>query len=229
MGEFAYSVFGFLVAIAILVAVHEYGHFQVARKLGVKVLAFSIGFGRPLVRWRWNNGPTEYTIGLIPLGGFVKMLDEREGAVSADEVDQAFNRKSLAVRSAIVAAGPAFNFLFAIVAIWLLLVAGSDDIEPRIGLVTEDSLADIAGFEAGDVLLEIDGKEVKTWGQHQFYLLDQAMQGNAVAIRISRPALGERELKVDFGALDQDPYRQINGLLRKSVSGHPYLPRSSVI
>ena len=203
MGTFGYSVFGFLVAIAILVSIHEYGHFWVARKLGVKVLKFSIGFGKPLFRWRWNNGPTEYTISLIPLGGFVKMLDEREGEVPADEVDQAFNRKSLAVRSAVVAAGPAFNFLFAILAIWLVFVVGSDDIDPQIGMVTEGSLADTAGFEVGDVLIEVDGKEVKTWGQYQFYLLDQAMKGNHVSMRVSNPTLGEREMGIDFSALDQ--------------------------
>jgi len=203
MGGFGYSVLGFLIAIAILVAVHEYGHFWVARKLGVKVLKFSIGFGKPLFRWRWNNGPTEYTISMIPLGGFVKMLDEREGEVRADEADQAFNRKSLAVRSAVVAAGPAFNFLFAILAIWLVFVTGSDDIDPQVGLVTEDSLAQASGFEAGDVLVEVDGKDVKTWGQHQFYLLDQAMKGNQVSIRVSNPVVGERELSIDFSTLDQ--------------------------
>ena len=203
MGGFGYSLFGFLVAIAILVAVHEYGHFWVARKLGIKVLKFSIGFGRPIFRWRWNNGPTEYIIGLIPLGGFVKMLDEREGDVRTDEVDQAFNRKSLAVRSAVVAAGPAFNFLFAILAIWVVFVAGTDDIDPLIGTVTEGSLAESAGFEPGDVLTEIDGKEVKTWGQHQFYLLHQAMKGNPITLRVSNTTFGERELDIDFSALDQ--------------------------
>ena len=203
MGGFGYSLFGFLVAIAILVAVHEYGHFWVARKLGIKVLKFSIGFGRPIFRWRWNNGPTEYIIGLIPLGGFVKMLDEREGDVRADEVDQAFNRKSLAVRSAVVAAGPAFNFLFAILAIWVVFVAGTDDIDPLIGTVTEGSLAESAGFEPGDVLTEIDGKEVKTWGQHQFYLLHQAMKGNPITLRVSNTTFGEREMDIDFSALDQ--------------------------
>ena len=203
MGGFGYSLFGFLVAIAILVAVHEYGHFWVARKLGIKVLKFSIGFGRPIFRWRWKNGPTEYIIGLIPLGGFVKMLDEREGDVQADEVDQAFNRKSLAVRSAVVAAGPAFNFLFAILAIWVVFVAGTDDIDPLIGTVTEGSLAESAGFEPGDVLTEIDGKEVKTWGQHQFYLLHQAMKGNPITLRVSNTTFGEREMEIDFSALDQ--------------------------
>ena len=203
MGGFGYSLFGFLVAIAILVAVHEYGHFWVARKLGIKVLKFSIGFGKPIFRWRWNNGPTEYIIGLIPLGGFVKMLDEREGDVRADEVDQAFNRKSLAVRSAVVAAGPAFNFLFAILAIWVVFVAGTDDIDPLIGTVTEGSLAESAGFEPGDVLTEIDGKEVKTWGQHQFYLLHQAMKGNPITLRVSNTTFGEREIEIDFSALDQ--------------------------
>ncbi len=226
MGAFAYSVFGFLVAVAILVAIHEYGHFWVARKLGVKVLQFSIGFGRPLFRWRWKDDPTQYTIGMIPLGGFVKMLDEREGKVRSDEVDQAFNRKSLAARSAIVAAGPAFNFLFAIVAIWLVFVAGSDDMDPRIGRVAEGSLADIAGFEAGDTLVGVDGKEVKTWGQHQFYLLDQAMKGNRVSIRVTNPVLGERDLAVDFSALDQS--RVASRPITSQMGIWPILPAAVV-
>ena len=113
---FTSSLLGFVAAIAILVTVHEYGHFQVARRLGVKVLKFSIGFGPALFKWRRRNDPTEYCIGLIPLGGYVKMLDEREGEVEAEEREMAFNRKSLAARSAIVVAGPAYNFLFAIFA-----------------------------------------------------------------------------------------------------------------
>ena len=141
MSGFAYSLGGFLVAIAILVAVHEFGHFWVARKLGVKVLKFSIGFGKSLVSWRRKDDPTEYSISMIPLGGYVKMLDEREGEVAADELDQAFNNKSLKVRSAVVFAGPAFNFLFAFFAIWLVFQIGSPDIEPVIGEVAEDSVA----------------------------------------------------------------------------------------
>ena len=203
MSTFAYSLFGFIAAIAILVTVHEYGHFQVARKLGVKVLKFSIGFGRPLFTWRRKNDPTEYCIGLIPLGGYVKMLDETEGEVDPAEVERAFNRKSLSVRSAIVVAGPAYNFLFAIFAIWLMLVAGSDDIESLVGRVSENSLAQQAGFRAGDRIISVDGRAVSTWGQHQLYLLHQAMKGNVADFKVIGDDHNERSLRVDFSTLDQ--------------------------
>ncbi len=203
MSAFGYSLFGFLVAIAILVAVHEFGHFWVARKLGVKVLKFSIGFGKTIFSWRRRGDPTEYSIGLIPLGGYVKMLDEREGEVAEHERAQAFNIQPLPVRTAVVAAGPLFNFLFAIVAIWLVFVVGSDDIEPVIGEVVEASVAERAGFRAGDLLTGVDGKEVKTWGQHQFYMLHQAMKGNAIKVSVSNPQYGDRTLQVDFSGMDQ--------------------------
>jgi len=184
MSAFLYSLLGFIVAIAILVAVHEFGHFQVARACGVKVLKFSIGFGRPLFTWRRAGDPTEYCIGCIPLGGYVKMLDESEGEVAGDERAQAFNRQSLAKRAAIVVAGPAYNFLFAIAAVWLVFVAGSDDIAPVIGEVQAESAGERAGFRAGDRLLSVDGREVRAWGQHQFYLIHQAMKGNTVAFEV---------------------------------------------
>ena len=203
MSDFGYSFLGFLLAIVILVAVHEYGHFWVARKLGVKVLKFSIGFGKSLLKWRRKNDPTEYSIGIIPLGGFVKMLDEREGDVAPEEIHQAFNRKSLAVRTAVVAAGPIFNFLFAIFAIWLVFVSGSADIEPVVGQVVEKSIAENAGFKAGDVMLKLDGKTVKTWGQHQFYMLHQAMKGNPLEFSVANPVHGSRTIKIDFSELDQ--------------------------
>ncbi|CAJ2376625.1 MAG: RIP metalloprotease RseP [Gammaproteobacteria bacterium] len=197
MTSFAYGLFGFLAAIAVLVAVHEYGHFWVARRLGVGVLRFSIGFGKPLLRWRRRGDPTEYVIGMIPLGGYVKMLDEREGEVPEELRESAFNRQSLAARSAIVAAGPAFNFLFALFAIWLVLVAGSGDIEPVVGGVEEDSPAMRAGFREGDRLLRIDGREVRGFGQHQLYLLHRAMKGGAVDFEVARDG-GRRDLRVDF-------------------------------
>ncbi len=203
MSTFAYSLFGFIAAIAILVTVHEYGHFQVARKLGVKVLKFSIGFGRPLFTWHRNNDPTEYCIGMIPLGGYVKMLDETEGEVDQAEANMAFNRKSLGVRSAIVVAGPAYNFLFAIFAIWLLFVAGSDDIEPVVGRVSENSPAQQAGFRAGDRIISVDRRAVSTWDQHQLYLLHQAMKGNTADFKVIGNDNLERSLRVDFSTLDQ--------------------------
>jgi regulator of sigma E protease len=203
MNAFAYSLIGFLAAIAILVTVHEYGHFWVARKLGVKVLKFSIGFGKPIFSWRRKNDPTEYVIGAIPLGGYVKMLDEREGDVPEEEKHQAFNRQSLGVRTAVVFAGPLFNFLFAILAIWFVFVVGSDDIEPVIGQVVEESIAEKAGFMAGDSIVSIDGKDVQSWGQHQFYMLHQAMKSNQIEVGVSSVQNGDRTLVVDFAEIDQ--------------------------
>ncbi len=203
MVDFAYSLGGFLVAVAILVAVHEFGHFWVARLLGVKVLKFSIGFGRSLFTWHRKDDPTEYVVGLVPLGGYVKMLDEREGAVDAKERRYAFNRKPLGVRSAIVFAGPAFNFLFAIAAIWLVFVVGSPDIEPVVGEVSESSFARDAGFLPGDELVAVDGKPVRTWGQYQLYMLHQAMKGNVVRVAVDNPDHGGRDLELDFSRIDQ--------------------------
>ena len=203
MSGFGYSLFGFLVAIAILVAVHEFGHFWVARKLGVKVLKFSIGFGKSIFTWRRKNDPTEYVIGLIPLGGYVKMLDEREGDVPEDEAKAAFNRQSLSVRSAVVFAGPAFNFLFAIFAIWLVFISGAPDIKPVVGDVLTDSIAEQSGFQPGDKLVTVDGRQVRTWSDQQFYLMHQAMKSNQVTFEVENSSGQSREIDVDFANLDQ--------------------------
>ncbi|MXZ81176.1 MAG: RIP metalloprotease RseP [Gammaproteobacteria bacterium] len=211
-----YSVAGFLVAIAILVAVHEFGHYWVARRLGVKVLKFSIGFGKSILNWRRPGDPTEYSIGIVPLGGYVKMLDEREDEIPEEERDQEFNNKPLAVRTAIVYAGPAFNFLFAIVAIWMVFMIGSRDYEPVVGQVLEQSPAQEAGFQSGDRLIEIDGRAVRTWGQHQLYLLHRAMQGRRIVFSVEHPEHGIRDLELDFGHFDQ---RRLVGQPLTSVIG----------
>jgi regulator of sigma E protease len=163
MEDLALKIVAFIVAIGLLVAVHEFGHFWVARRLGVKVLRFSIGFGRPL--WRRQTAPDqpEYVIAAIPLGGYVKMLDEREGPVAREEQHQAFNRQPLWVRTAVVAAGPAFNFLFAILAFWLVLTLGETGLRPLVGTVAPQSAAERAGFEAGDEILTVNGQRTPTW------------------------------------------------------------------
>ena len=126
-----YMIVGTLVALGVLVTFHEFGHFWVARRCGVKVLRFSVGFGMPLLRWHDRRG-TEFVIAAIPLGGYVKMLDEREGEVPADQLDQSFNRKTVRQRIAIVAAGPIANFLLAMVFFWFLAMLGSEQIRPVI-------------------------------------------------------------------------------------------------
>ena len=135
----------FIVALGVLITFHELGHYLVARGCGVKVLQFSVGFGRPL--WRRKFGPdnTEFVIGAFPLGGFVRMLDEREGVVPEAERARAFNNKPLNQRAAIVAAGPVFNFIFAVLAYWVIYMAGTTGLKPVIGSVQEASPAGARG------------------------------------------------------------------------------------
>lgn len=184
--DFFSSVFGFVLAVGILVTVHEFGHFWVARKLGVKVLRFSVGFGRALWSWRGRRDDTEYVIAMIPLGGYVKMLDESEGDVPEAERHRAFNRKPLGVRAAVVAAGPAFNFLFAILAYWMIFMIGVDGIRPVIGEVQTGSVAAEAGLRAGDRIVSIDGRRTQTWGEHRLYMMNQLLDDEPVIIAVER-------------------------------------------
>ncbi|MEH6582821.1 MAG: RIP metalloprotease RseP [Halioglobus sp.] len=175
-----------LATLAILVGVHEYGHFWVARRCGVKVLKFSIGFGKSLLTWSDKQG-TEYSISAIPLGGFVKMLDEREGEVAADELDQAFNRKHVLQRIAVVAAGPLANFVLAVVAYWFLFMGGESGIAPIIGAVEVGSEADVAGLEAGQEIVAVDGRETPTWQALSFRLLDRIGDSGPMNFAVKYP------------------------------------------
>ena len=159
--ELVKTLLSFALALGILVTAHEFGHYWVARRLGVKILRFCIGFGRPWLQWR--SGETEFALALIPLGGYVKMLDEREGEVAEHELHRAFNRKPLATRVAVVAAGPIANFLFAILAYWLMLMIGVTGPRPIIGTVDADSIAARAGLIRGEEILQVDGVQAQTW------------------------------------------------------------------
>ena len=167
-----YSIAAFVTAIGILVTIHEFGHFWVARKMGVKVLRFSVGFGKPI--WKKTAGPdqTEYVLACIPLGGYVKMLDEREGDVAESDLDRTFNRKSVWRRFAIVAAGPAFNFLFAIAAYSLIYMMGVVGVKPVIGVVSSPSPAYSAGIRAQDTILSVNGIKTPSWEKARFTLLE---------------------------------------------------------
>tara|TARA_R110000824_G_scaffold222077_3_gene409344 strand:+ start:19785 stop:21143 length:1359 start_codon:yes stop_codon:yes gene_type:complete len=156
------NILAVIVVLGLLVTFHEFGHFWVARRCGVKVLRFSVGFGKPL--WsRVDRQGTEYAIAAIPLGGYVKMLDEREARVPEDQLDQAFNRKTVWQRIAIVAAGPIANFLLAIVAYWALFVAGTTVVSPMVGSVAPNSPAAEAGLTHGDEIVAIQGDEIRSW------------------------------------------------------------------
>ena len=159
--ELLKTLLSFALALGILVTAHEFGHYWVAKRLGVKILRFCIGFGRPWLQWR--SGETDFALAVIPLGGYVKMLDEREGEVAAHELHRAFNRKPLSTRIAVVAAGPLANFLFAILAYWAMLMIGVTGPRPIIGTVDADSIAARAGLVRGQEIVEVDGNRAQTW------------------------------------------------------------------
>lgn len=183
------SALAFLFAIAVLIAFHEFGHYWVARRAGVKVLRYSIGFGKPL--WMKRAGPdqTEYVIAAIPLGGYVKMLDEREGDVDEHEVHRAFNRQSVGKRIAIVAAGPIFNFIFAIFAYALMFQVGVPGIKPIIGEVEPASVAAQVGLEAFDEIVSVEGEITPTWGSARMALLQAALDHDTIKIEVQKASL----------------------------------------
>ncbi len=156
------SLFFFIIALSLLVVIHEYGHFWVARRCGVKVLRFSVGFGKAL--WsRIGRDGTEYVLAAIPLGGYVKMLDEREAEVPVELQAHAFNRQSLGARTAIVLAGPVANLLFAILAYWLFFTMGLPGVKPVIGEVSPNSAASYAHLQVADNILAVNGGQTPTW------------------------------------------------------------------
>ncbi|MFN2338924.1 MAG: RIP metalloprotease RseP, partial [Gammaproteobacteria bacterium] len=175
-----------------------FGHFWVARRLGVKVLRFSIGFGRPLWTRRFGRDDTEFVIAAVPLGGYVKMLDEREAPVPPRELERAFNRKPVGTRMAVVVAGPLFNFLFAIVAYWLMFVTGVPGIKPVVGAIEPASYAASAGFQDGDEILAIDGRPVASWDMALMQLLEAALDRRESEVEVESPEQGRRLLVLDL-------------------------------
>ena len=203
MGGFFFSLLSFIVAIGLLVTVHEYGHFWVARRLGVKVLRFSIGFGKPLWTRRFGKDATELVVAAIPLGGYVKMLDEREGEVAAEELDRAFNRKPVSTRIAVVVAGPAANFLFAILAYWIMFVYGVPGLKPVVGDVLPASYAAAAGIRAGDEIRFIENQPTPTWETTIMALLNANLDGKEIVnLRVVDSSGNERYLQAYFETPD---------------------------
>lgn len=175
--EMLHTLFFFVIAIGILISFHEFGHFWVARKTGVKVLRFSVGFGKVLWSHQKNPDATEYVLSAIPLGGYVKMVDEREGTVKPEDLPKAFNRQSLWVRTAIVAAGPIFNLMLAIALFWGVLVLGETGLRPVLGEVKQGTLAAAAGFVEGEEIISVNDTATKTWTQAMGDLITAAMDG----------------------------------------------------
>ena len=205
-----HTVLWFLVAIGVLVVIHEYGHYLAARLSGVKVLRFSVGFGSPLFVRRYGRDQTEWAVSVLPLGGYVKMLDEREATVPAEERHRAFNRASVQRRIAIVAAGPAANFLLAIVLYWALFLHGLPALKPMIGEPPAGSPAAMAGLAAGDEIVSVDGIEVQSFQDLRLRLLRASIDGGSVELGLG----GGRSARLDLGGpqgdeLDQDPLKPL--------------------
>ena len=201
MAELIYSILFFIVAIGVLITFHEYGHFWVARRMGVGVLRFSVGFGPVLWRYTPKNSLTEYAISTIPLGGYVRMLDENVDDVPADLKTAAFNRQPLYKRSAIVAAGPLANFLLAAILYAMVFMIGSEGLRPIVGALDDDGLAARSGFLTGDVIQTIDGKSNKSWDHNHFYVLDKIVSEETVVYEVENG--GQlRDVSVDFSELN---------------------------
>jgi regulator of sigma E protease len=185
------SIVSFIVAIGVLVAVHEFGHFWVAKKLGIKVLRFSIGFGRPWMTWR-GRGPdyTEFWLATIPLGGYVKLLDEREAPVPAPERERAFNRRPVAHRIAVLLAGPGFNFVFAVLAYWIMFVSGVPGVRPVVSGITPGSVAAMAGLEVDDEIIAVRDQPAETLEVVALAMLDELLAEGRIQLS-ARDASGE--------------------------------------
>nr|VFK06476.1 MAG: regulator of sigma E protease [Candidatus Kentron sp. LPFa]VFK22902.1 MAG: regulator of sigma E protease [Candidatus Kentron sp. LPFa]VFK66536.1 MAG: regulator of sigma E protease [Candidatus Kentron sp. UNK]VFK68437.1 MAG: regulator of sigma E protease [Candidatus Kentron sp. UNK] len=184
--DFLYATFGFILTIGILVSVHEFGHYWVARRLGIKVLRFAIGFGKPLWKRRFGPDNTEYIIGSLPFGGYVKMLDEREGKVAKEELPRAFNRQSLPVRVAVVSAGSIFNIVFAVFAYWVMFVVGINGIKPSVMEVIPNSIAARADFLPNDTILSVDDMGTPSWETAVQAIATKALMQDPIPLVVRR-------------------------------------------
>ncbi len=211
----------FLLALLLLVTVHEYGHFQVARWCGVKVLRFSFGFGKVLASWRDKQG-TEYAWSLFPLGGYVKMLDESEGEVAPNERHLAFNNQPVWARFAIVLAGPLFNFIFAFIALWLVLVIGTQSLAPMVERVEPNSLAAKAGLTAKEEIIEVNHTKINSWRDFQYIMMPLIGSTETLELTVKSGLNGQQKKRLmplsDWKLNNKKPD------LLKSLGIEPFIP-----
>ncbi len=200
-GGILHNLLFFIIAIGVLVAFHEFGHYWVARLLKVKVLRFSIGFGKPLLVWHRQKGEDliEFAISAIPLGGYVKMLDEREGPVDESIRHRAFNTQPVSTRFAIVVAGPLFNFILAVFFYFIFFVNGEQGIRPVVATPEINTVAYKAGFQDKDEIIAVSGNEVKTWQDFRISLIDNAMDGGDVEVTVRTSGFFETQRTLAIG------------------------------
>ncbi|MBL8398792.1 MAG: RIP metalloprotease RseP [Candidatus Accumulibacter sp.] len=184
MNGFLYYLCAFALVLGVLIIFHEFGHYLVARWLGVKVLRFSVGFGRPIWSRRWGRDGTEWAIAAFPLGGYVKMLDEREGKVPAGELHRSFNRQSVWRRMAIVAAGPLANLLLAVMVYWLLFWNGTLEVKPVLGSPAAASAAAAAGIQNGELVRKIGDESIQTWQEMRWLMLRRASDQDEIILEL---------------------------------------------
>ena len=215
------TLLAFVVAIAVLVVFHELGHYAVARLCDVKVLRFSIGFGRVLYTKHFGNGETEWVISAIPLGGYVKMLDEHEGEVPEHELPRAFNRKPVLQRMAIVVAGPISNLLLAIAIYFILFLHGVPGIKPVLGEIVPNSPAAAAGLQSKQTIISIDGQATPSWQEIRWVLLDLVLQKKAAKLEL-RTRDGETQYRViEMGSMTA---ADLDGDFLQKLGMQPYQP-----
>jgi regulator of sigma E protease len=215
------TLFAFLLTLGLLITIHEYGHYLVARLCGVKVLQFSIGFGRALIKRKFGRDDTEFILAVFPLGGYVRMLDEREAPVAQEELARAFNRQPVWKRMAIVAAGPLANLLLAIALYWVLFMSGVTGLKPVLGDVAEGSAASRASMKAGEMVRKIDDVPVASWQDVRWLILQQSLKSSRVEIEAANGNNETHLHQLDLSDIaHDDPERDILEQLGLS----PYQP-----
>jgi regulator of sigma E protease len=215
------TLIAFIVALGVLIVFHELGHYLVARLCGVKVLRFSVGFGPTLWRRKFGPDETEWALSAFPLGGYVKMLDEREGPVAPREAHRAFNRQKVGKRFAIVLAGPVANFLLAILFYWVLFMHGLPGLRPIVGVPVPDSPAAHAQIAAGDLIVRVDGADVPTWQDLRWVLLEQSLRKGSVEVQTQAERGDIRFLRLDLSSIGAD---KIDADLMQAIGLTRYQP-----
>lgn len=204
MLDLAWAVVGFIVALSILVCFHEFGHYWVARRCGVKVLRFCLGWGKPWKSFRAKDG-VEWAIAPYPIGGYVKMLDEREAPVPPEQRHLAFNNQSIPKRMAILVAGPAANFLLAIVIYWLILMIGMPGFKPLIAEPRAGTAAEQVGLGEQDQILAVGGREISTWSELRLSLIDDTLGADTLDLSIRQASGALREVSLPLSSVRSDP------------------------